>query len=116
MKNIIVWTLLVLSDTTAQLLMKKGAVEAASANWLPNLFILCGYGFYILSFSLWMQLLKDTRLFIALSGSSIVYVTIAFGSYLLLGERLNGQIMFGTVLIAAGVFLLRWGRERSSAP
>jgi drug/metabolite transporter (DMT)-like permease len=110
-KNIVLWIILILSDTTAQLLLKQGAVKAALAGWLPNSFILLGYSCYILSFAVWMQLLKDTRLFIALSGATIVYVTIAFGSHFILGEELSAQVILGTALISAGIFLIGWGRE-----
>jgi drug/metabolite transporter (DMT)-like permease len=113
-KSIVLWITLILSDTTAQLLLKPGAVKAASAGWLPNSFILLGYSCYILSFAVWMQLLKDTRLFIALSGSTIAYVTIALGSHFILGEELSGQVILGTALIFSGVFLIGWGREASS--
>jgi drug/metabolite transporter (DMT)-like permease len=110
-KNIVWWAILILSDTTAQLFLKQGAVKAASAGWLPNSFILLGYGCYVLSFAVWMQLLKDTRLFIALSGATIVYVTIAFGSHFILGEELSSRVILGTALISAGIFLIGWGRE-----
>lgn len=113
MKNVALWLTLILSDTTAQLLLKLGAVKAASSGWLPNVFILCGYGCYLVSFAVWMQLLKDTRLFIALSGATIVYVTIAFGSHFILDEELSGQVILGTAFISAGVFLIGWGKEKS---
>lgn len=116
MKSILLWAILILSDTTAQLLLKHGAVKAASAGWLPNYFILFGYSCYILSFAVWMQLLKDTRLFIALSGATIVYVTIAFGSHYILGEELSGRVLLGTALISSGLFLIGWGRETTKIP
>jgi drug/metabolite transporter (DMT)-like permease len=112
-KSIVLWTILIISDTTAQLLLKLGAVKAASSGWLPNSFILFGYSCYLLSFAVWMQLLKDTRLFIALSGATIVYVTIAFGSHVILGEELSSQVIVGTALISSGLFLIGWGRETS---
>ena len=113
MKGIALWTALILSDTSGQLFLKLGAVKAASSGWVPNAFILSGYLFYALSFAVWMQLLKETRLFIALSGSTIVYVTIAIGSHFLIGEALSGQVILGTVLISAGVFLIGWGKGTS---
>lgn len=111
MKTITLWTILILSDTTAQLLLKVGAVKSASAGWLPNSFILFGYGCYVVSFTVWMQLLKETRLFIALSGATIVYVTIAFSSYFILGEKLSGPVLLGTAIIFSGLLLIGWGRE-----
>ncbi len=111
MKNSLWWSLLILSDTAAQLLMKRGALQAAATGWVPNAFILCAYAFYLLSFVLWMRLLKDTRLFIALSGASLVYVTIAAGSHFILGESITLKVISGTFLISAGVFLVGWGNS-----
>ncbi len=94
--------------------MKVGAIRAAHAGWLPNIFIFGGYALYGLSFLVWMQLLKDTRLFIALSGASVVYVTVALGSSLVLGEPLTRQVLAGTLLISGGVFLIGLGEQRPS--
>ncbi len=107
-----VWPFLILSDTAAQLLMKQGAVKAAASGGIAKPFILCGYGFYLLSFVLWMQLLKETRLFIALSGASIVYITVALASFLVLSEPIGSKVMAGTAFISTGVFLIGIGRER----
>ncbi len=108
---ILLWIILVISDTGGQLLLKIGAVEAASSGWIPNLMILSGYGFYIISFFVWMQILKNVRLFIALGASSVVYITVAFSSYFFMDEVITFQIVFGTVFIALGVFLLGLGRS-----
>lgn len=104
------WIVLVFADTAGQLLLKLGAVKASQSGWMPNYLIFSGYGFYILSFIVWMQILKNVRLFIALAASSIMYITIAFGSYLLMGEVITSEIIVGTVLIATGVFILGVGR------
>ncbi len=112
MKSVSLWSLLILSDTSAQLAMKVGAVQAAQAGWLPNKFILCGYALYGLSFAVWMQLLKDTRLFIALSSASVVYVSIAFASSLVLQEPVTRGVLGGTLLISAGVFLIGIGGRK----
>ena len=113
MKSIALWITLILSDTAGQLLLKLGAVKAASSGWIPNDLILFGYGFYMLSFAVWMQLLKDTRLFIALSGSTVVYVSIAVCAHFIIGEAISGQVILGTALISVGVFLIGRGREIS---
>lgn len=109
---ILLWFGLLASDTTAQLLLKSGAVKAASTGWMPNFFILSGYGLYIISFLIWMQILKTTRLFIALAASSTLYITIALSSHFLMSEPLSLQVIIGTVLISAGVFLLGWNRNQ----
>ncbi len=116
MKNLALWSLLILSDTSSQLLMKLGAVHAAHAGWVPNAFILGGYALYGLSFAVWMQLLKDTRLFVALSSASVVYVSVAFASWLILGEPLTQPVLAGTVLISGGVFLIGLGGQKAKAP
>ena len=110
MQTAALWITLILSDTAGQLLLKRGAVQAAAAGWLPNAFIASGYAFYIVSFAVWMQLLKNTRLFIALSGSTAVYVAIVFGSYFLLGEQISVRVLLGSLSIASGVFLIGWGK------
>ncbi len=116
MKNAALWSLLILSDTSAQLLMKLGAVHAARAGWVPNAFIVGGYALYGLSFVVWMQLLKETRLFIALSSASVVYVTVAFASALVLGEPVTRQVLAGTILVSAGVFLIAFGGQKEKQP
>ncbi len=113
MKTPVLWFLLILSDTSSQLLMKIGAVEAARSDWIPNGFLGGAYALYGVSFLVWMQLLKDTRLFIALSGASVVYVSVALASALVLGEPLTAQVTSGTLLIALGIFLMGMSQKKS---
>lgn len=110
-KAVLFWVILLMSDTIGQLLLKMGAVQAASSSWTPNYLLLSGYGFYIISFIVWMQILKNVRLFIALGASSLVYITVAFSSFFFMEEVITFQIIFGTVFIALGVFLLGLGRS-----
>ncbi|MBI3755314.1 MAG: transporter [Deltaproteobacteria bacterium] len=105
------WIVLLISDTAGQLLLKMGAVKASASGWTPNHLIFGGYGFYIISFVVWMQILRKVRLFIALAASSLMYITVAFGSYVFMGEIITAHIILGTFLIAAGVFLLGVGRN-----
>jgi drug/metabolite transporter (DMT)-like permease len=102
-----------MSDTAAQLLLKKGTMEMFPDNWEINSFIIAGYSLYILSFFLWMQILKTTPLYIALSGASIIFITIAFGSYFFLGEPLTIKSLIGTILVAIGVYTVGYSREKS---
>ncbi len=110
-KGLLWWTLLIISDTAAQLLLKTGAVRLATGGRLVNCFIVCGYSLYIVSFIAWMQILKETRLFIALSSTSVLYITIAFASHYFIGERLTPQLLLGTLLISAGVLILGWKKN-----
>lgn len=104
------WVALLFADTAGQLLLKMGAVKASQSGWMPNRYIAFGYGFYALSFIVWMQILKNVRLFIALAASSLAYIAVAFGSYFLMGEVITLQVLLGTFFIAAGVFILGVGR------
>ncbi len=88
-------------------------MKSAYDGGLPNTLILCGYGMYVFSFAVWMQLLKETRLFIALSGASVVYITVGLASHLVLGEPIPGQVVMGTLFISVGVFLIGAGRHMS---
>ncbi len=104
------WFLLVTSDTAAQILVKLGAVR--TSGWKVNYLIPVGYSFYIISFIAWMQILKSTRLSIALSAASVLYISVAFASHFFLGEAITIHITVGTILISAGVFLLGWSESR----
>lgn len=106
------WILLVSSDTTAQLLLKMGAMRVSSSGRVINHLIVIGYSLYIVSFVAWMQILRNTRLFVALSAASVLYITVAFFSYLFLGEAITTHLLIGTVLISIGVFILGWSESR----
>jgi drug/metabolite transporter (DMT)-like permease len=106
------WCLLVSSDTAAQILVKVGSVTAPPAKWPVHPLIFAGYSFYILSFIAWMHILKHTRLSIALSAASVLYVSVALGSHFLLGEAITLHITLGTILISIGVFILGWSESR----
>lgn len=113
MLNWMIWMSLIISDTTAQLLLKKGTMESGLNHWELNYFIIAGYSLYIVSFFLWMQILKTTPLYVALSGASIIFITIAFGSYFFLGEPLTIKSLVGTILVAIGVYIVGYSREKS---
>lgn len=100
------WFILIASDTIAQIMLKIGSVKTASSGWVPNYLIVTGYSMYIISFVAWMQILKNTRLFIALAATSILYVTIPLASHFYLGESLPLPLLIGAVFIAAGVVVL----------
>ena len=115
LKMIFFWLLLVSSDTTAQLLVKVGAVKSTWSGWMPHYLIPVGYSFYIISFIAWMQILRNTRLSIALAAASILYITVAIGSYIFLGEPLTVNIAIGTLLISTGVFILAWSESKKTS-
>lgn len=112
MVNLIIWACLITSDTTAQLLLKKGTLESGLKNPELNPFIIAGYSLYLVSFLLWMQILKTTPLYVALSGASVIFITIAYGSHFFLGEALTAKSLAGTVLVAIGVYMVSYCREK----
>ncbi len=105
-KTLFFWILLLTSDTTAQILLKIGADRTRTSDWMVNSFIIIGYSTLIISFIAWMQILKTTRLSIALAISSILYITIAFASYFFMGEPITRPLILGTLLITFGVCIL----------
>lgn len=113
MLSLIIWIGLIMSDTAAQLLLKRGTMESGLQNWELNSFIIAGYSLYVISFFLWMHILKTTPLYVALSGASVIFITIAFGSYFFLGEPFTIKSMVGTILVAIGVYIVSYSRQRS---
>jgi drug/metabolite transporter (DMT)-like permease len=113
MWTVVLWITLICSDTLAQIMLKLGAMKAASSEWAPNAFILCAYGCYIISFLVWMQILKRVRLFIALSAATVVYATIALSAHFLFKEKITNQVIVGTIFIATGLFMLGWKKRGS---
>jgi drug/metabolite transporter (DMT)-like permease len=105
-KVLALWLVLLTSDTSAQVLLKIGAVRTMASGWKPNYLVVCGYSLYIVSFVAWMQILRFTRLSIALTSSSLLYITVPLASWLLLGEGLPPKVIAGSALITLGVFLL----------
>ncbi len=112
MKKALWWITLIVSDTLAQLSFKKGVLEIQHSLWGINCYILIGYALYFLSFLLWMQILKLTKLYVALAASSIVFITISLGAHFFLGEPLANSTLLGTLFVATGVFIVGYGKTR----
>ena len=110
------WILLVSSDTVAQLLLKLGAMKGVQTGSHVNRYIIIGYSFYAISFVAWMQILKHTRLSIALAAASVLYITVAVASHFLMGEEMTLHLIIGTILIATGVFILGWSEGKKEGP
>ena len=108
----VTWCLLLISDTSAQLLIKTGAKRLASdpAGAIVNLPILAGYTLIIISFFSWMFILKTQRLVIAQATGSLLYVTVALSSWLILQERLTLPVIIGTLCVSAGVLVINFSR------
>lgn len=107
-----IWCLLLMSDTIAQLLIKTGAKKLShiqaviGVNWQ----IFLGYSLIIVSFFSWMFILKTQRLVIAQATGSLLYVTVAICSWLILNEHLTLPVIMGTLCISVGVLVINVAR------
>lgn len=111
-----IWIGMILAETAAHLLIKTGTMQPGFADWHPNSHLVGGYALYIVAFLLWMQILKATPLYVALAGASAIYVTVAYGAHFFLGEPLTLKTLAGTVMVAAGVYIVSYSRERAERP
>jgi drug/metabolite transporter (DMT)-like permease len=111
-KTSLFWICLLGFDTVAQLLIKIGAVQSVESRSL-DWHVLAGYACVIGSFLVWMQILKSTRLSLALSATSLNYVTVALGAHFFLHEPLPTMLIVGCALISAGVFVLGTGADQN---
>lgn len=102
--------------TASELLLKRGAQETAhvpAPDWLAwtgimtlsSGWVLAGIGVYIIGFFNWLLVLRWVPLNIAYPVTSVVYVLIALGAWLFLGEKVGALRWLGIGLINAGVIL-----------
>ena len=106
------WIILIAADTAAQTLVKVGARNSDIMNLKFNYFIIFGYSIYIICFITWLQILKFTRLAIALATAALVYIAVAFSSYFFLGETISVSIIIGTICISTGVFIIGYSQGK----
>jgi undecaprenyl phosphate-alpha-L-ara4N flippase subunit ArnF len=104
----------ILLMTVSELLLKRGATETAliaAPRWLAwtgimtlgSGWVIAGIVIYILAFLNWLYVLRWVPLTIAYPVTSAVYVLIALGAWLFLGERIGGLRWIGIVLITVGI-------------
>ena len=105
-KIVLLWLALLASDTSAQLMLKWGALAAKDQLFKVNRLIVSGYGMIFVSFLIWMMIIKETRLFVAVAATAFLYVTVAAASHIFMGEPISWHLAIGTIFIASGVFLL----------
>ena len=104
-KLLILWIILLAIDTGSQLLIKIGA-EKISFDDPIQIKVILGLSLYILAFVVWMQILKFMRLSIALSITSLLYITVSASSYFILGEQIKPPLIIATIFVAIGVIIL----------
>ena len=66
----------------------------------------CGLGAMVC----WMLVLSRLPLNFAYPFTATTFIVVALASWAILGERLSLATIAGTVVIAAGIMLLGWGR------
>lgn len=79
-----------------------GAVATTASAWVA-------VGFYVVTYVLWMLVLKDTALSRAFPLTALSYVTVPLLGWLAFGEEVGGRTVAGIVLILVGVVLV--GKE-----
>ena len=104
-KLLMLWIILLAADTGAQLLIKIGA-EKISPDDPIQIKVILGLSLYIVAFIVWMQILKVMRLSIALSITSLLYITVSASSFFILGEQIKLPLIIATVFISTGVIIL----------
>ena len=104
-KLLILWIALLTIDTSAQLLIKVGAVNISLDDPI-QITVILGLSCYLWAFLVWMQILKFMRLSIALAITSLLHITVLTSSYFILGEQIKPPLIIGTVFIIAGVIIL----------
>ena len=99
-----------LAAAAAQLLLKRGAVEAAEASLLGLSSLQSGWvwlGIVALIASLiwWLSALREIPLSVASNLSGVVHVLVPLGCWLMLGEMISPKRWIGISLVVAGVLV-----------
>jgi|694.fasta_scaffold133175_2 drug/metabolite transporter (DMT)-like permease len=104
--NLLIWILLLTSDTVWALLFKVAAMNFKKGIWLNNIAFILAYTFELFSFLLWMWIIKYNRLSISLSLTAITYISVPVCSYLFFHEIINLTAWIGIFFIAVGAATL----------
>jgi multidrug transporter EmrE-like cation transporter len=111
----LLWLGLVAADTAAQLLFKAGALRVepprVELGWLAMVaqspWIWAAASCLLLTFGLWMLVLRRARLSTAFPVTALTFVGVIAGSRLVFQEAIAPQQYAGIALIVLGVALLR---------
>ena len=95
-----------LLDTSAQLLMKKGIHELFNFSDPVSLFFWIGLVIYLSNFFLWMKILSQIDLSIALPLASVGYILIPLASILFLHEHVPNTRWLGLAFIMLGIYFV----------
>jgi drug/metabolite transporter (DMT)-like permease len=105
-----------LSDTAAQLLMKKGIHCLFDWTNPQALLFWTGLLIYISNFFLWMFILSQTDLSIALPLASASYILIPIAAVIFLHEFVSPLRWLGLVLIMAGIYCISKATPSGDSP
>ncbi len=94
---------IILFTTIGQILLKKGALCLRKNKMYLYIFI--GYFFFVLAVLLSYELLKLIPLKYYTVVMSLNYITVLFGAYIFLNEKINKIKIKGTFMIAVGIFI-----------
>ena len=103
--------------TVSELLLKKGALAAASSDvprWLSwtgvaalsSGWVLAGIVCYLLSFVNWLYLLRTVPLHVAFPVTNLSHALIPLGAWVWLGERFGPVRASGIALIITGTWFV----------
>jgi len=115
----VLWAGLVASDCAAQLLFKSAALRLEAprldAGWVAMVAqsprVWTAVACLMLTFGLWMQVLRRSRLSLAFPVTALTIVAVTIGSRIAFDEAIAPVNYAGIALIVAGVALLRPDRE-----
>ena len=112
---LLLWIVLITSETALQLLLKAAGAElgeaSASVDWIAGVVstpaALGAGACYLGTFVSWMLILRRTELSLAFPATALTYVSVLLGSHWVFGEPLEPWRYIGVALIVGGVSLLR---------
>ena len=93
-------------ETGRELCFKRATHGESFVGSLTNPFVVAGIALWVVELVSWTNVLTQVPLSIAFPLSALNYVAILFGGAWLLGEKISGRHILGSVLIAAGVALV----------
>jgi drug/metabolite transporter (DMT)-like permease len=112
---LLLWTLLIVFDTSVQLLLKSVGNLLPDPEWSLRWLLVAGsFPFvwmaifcYVATFAVWMLILARSSLSLAFPATALNYVSVLLGSRWLLGEQILPLQVVGIAFIIAGVAMLR---------
>jgi|GEM_PF-104846 len=117
------WLALVVFETLSQIALKLAGRDTGEfdfswtgvARALTSPWIWTAIGTYLGAFLSWMLILRKSRLSAAFPTSALVFISVMFSSWLVLGEAITWPMLAGAAFIVCGILLLGSDEVPSSA-